>query len=366
MSSDVARVSVRVTGTVQGVGFRPFVYSLAARLGLSGFVGNDSAGVFAEVEGAPAAVAEFLAAMERDPPPLARIDQVVTKNMRPYGGTGFSIAPSAPGARRTALVSADSATCADCLAELRDPADRRYAYPFINCTNCGPRFTIVADVPYDRPNTTMAPFAMCERCAAEYHDPANRRFHAQPVCCPACGPRLSLRGRGGAAVPAGDPLAAAAALLRDGGVLAVKGLGGYHLAVAARIEAAAAALPIEEARIIVAGGRGVGGEDGFKLVQEIADQLGGAVGATRAAVDSGWIPYAQQIGQTGKIVKPQLYLALGISGAIQHKVGMQTAGTIIGVNRDPDAPIAEFADLVVVGDLFEVGKALLEALRARS
>ena len=129
-----------------------------------------------------------------------------------------------------------------------------------------------------------------------------------------------------------------------------------------RIEEAAAALPIEEARIIVAGGRGVGGEDGFKLVQDIADALGGAVGATRAAVDSGWIPYAQQIGQTGKIVKPQLYLALGISGAIQHKVGMQTAGTIIGINRDPDAPIAEFADLVVVGDLFEVGKALLEEL----
>jgi electron transfer flavoprotein alpha subunit len=132
-----------------------------------------------------------------------------------------------------------------------------------------------------------------------------------------------------------------------------------------RVEEAAAALPIEEARIIVAGGRGVGGEEGFKLVQEIAEALGGAVGATRAAVDSGWIPYAQQIGQTGKIVKPQLYLALGISGAIQHKVGMQTAGTIIGVNRDPDAPIAEFADLVVVGDLFEVGKALLEELRAR-
>ncbi len=133
-----------------------------------------------------------------------------------------------------------------------------------------------------------------------------------------------------------------------------------------RLEEAAAALPIEEARIIVAGGRGVGGEEGFALVREIADALGGAVGATRAAVDSGWIPYAQQIGQTGKIVKPQLYLALGISGAIQHKVGMQTAGTIIGVNRDPDAPIAEFADLVVVGDLFEVGRALLEELRARA
>ncbi|HJP87914.1 MAG TPA: electron transfer flavoprotein subunit alpha/FixB family protein [Candidatus Limnocylindrales bacterium] len=132
-----------------------------------------------------------------------------------------------------------------------------------------------------------------------------------------------------------------------------------------RIQEAAAALPIEEARIIVAGGRGVGGEEGFALVREIAAALGGAVGATRAAVDSGWIPYAQQIGQTGKIVKPQLYLALGISGAIQHKVGMQTAGTIVGVNRDPDAPIAEFADLVVVGDLFEVGKALLGELKAR-
>ncbi len=132
-----------------------------------------------------------------------------------------------------------------------------------------------------------------------------------------------------------------------------------------RIEEAASALPIEEARIIVSGGRGVGGEEGFGLVREIAEALGGAVGATRAAVDSGWIPYAQQIGQTGKIVKPQLYLALGISGAIQHKVGMQTAGTIIGVNRDPDAPIAEFADLVVVGDLFEVGKALLAELAKR-
>ena len=135
--------------------------------------------------------------------------------------------------------------------------------------------------------------------------------------------------------------------------------------VVERIEEAAAALPIEEARIIVAGGRGVGGDEGFALVREIAEALGGAVGATRAAVDSGWIPYAQQIGQTGKIVKPQLYLALGISGAIQHKVGMQTAGTIIGVNRDPDAPIAEFADLVVVGDLFAVVPALLDELRTR-
>ena len=133
-----------------------------------------------------------------------------------------------------------------------------------------------------------------------------------------------------------------------------------------RVEAASAAAPIEEARIIVAGGRGVGGSDGFKVVEELAEALGGAVGATRAAVDSGWIPYAQQIGQTGKIVKPALYVALGISGAIQHKVGMQTAGTIVAVNRDPDAPIAEFADVVVIGDLFDIAPALLTALRARA
>jgi electron transfer flavoprotein alpha subunit len=139
-----------------------------------------------------------------------------------------------------------------------------------------------------------------------------------------------------------------------------------QVAVMDRVAAASAAAPIEEARIIVSGGRGVGGPDGFRVVEELAAELGGAVGATRAAVDSGWIPYAQQIGQTGKIVKPQLYLALGISGAIQHKVGMQTAETIVAVNRDPDAPIAEFADLVVIGDLFEVAPALLAALRARA
>jgi hydrogenase maturation protein HypF len=244
VNSDTGRVrkSVRVTGTVQGVGFRPFVYSLAARLGLSGFVGNDAEGVFAEVEGDPAAVGEFLVAVERDAPPLARIDAIVSKTIQPNEIPGFAITASAPGARRTALVSADSAMCADCLAELGDPRDRRYAYPFINCTNCGPRFTIVADVPYDRPNTTMAAFTMCEQCAAEYHDPADRRFHAQPVCCPACGPRLSLRYPDGSTAAAGDTVAAAAAALRDGQVLAVKGLGGYHLAVDARNEEAAAAL----------------------------------------------------------------------------------------------------------------------------
>ena len=183
---------VQVEGVVQGVGFRPFVYSLATRLGLAGQVGNNTAGVFIEIEGPPPRVRDFLARLEREAPPLARIDAVRTTAIEPSGGAGFAIASSEPGGRRQALVSADSATCADCLAELADPADRRFGYPFINCTNCGPRFTIVRDVPYDRPLTTMAGFALCAACAAEYHDPADRRFHAQPVCCPACGPRLRL------------------------------------------------------------------------------------------------------------------------------------------------------------------------------
>jgi hydrogenase maturation protein HypF len=231
------RVAIRVQGVVQGVGFRPFVYTLATGLGLTGLVGNDPDGVFAEVEGPSSAVGEFLRRLERDAPPLARIEHVTTQAISPTrSDASFVIAASeAAGPRRT-LVSADTATCADCLSELGDPADRRYRYPFINCTNCGPRFTIVRDVPYDRPSTTMAPFTMCEACAAEYHDPADRRFHAQPVCCPACGPRLTLDG--GTA----NPVQEAAALLKQGKILAVKGLGGYHLAADAACEPAVAAL----------------------------------------------------------------------------------------------------------------------------
>ena len=239
--TNVVRTAVRVEGIVQGVGFRPFVYSLATGLGLGGLVGNDVDGVFAEVEGPPAAVREFLLSLERDAPPLARIERITTTAMAPAGTTSFRIVASGPDGRRRTLVAADTATCADCLREMADPADRRYRYPFINCTNCGPRFTIVRDVPYDRPLTTMAGFAMCARCAAEYHDPANRRFHAQPTCCPACGPRLSLAGTDGS-VLGHEPLAGAARLLREGGILAVKGLGGYHLAADASCEEAVAAL----------------------------------------------------------------------------------------------------------------------------
>jgi hydrogenase maturation protein HypF len=241
--SQQVRTAVRVEGIVQGVGFRPFVYGLATSLGLSGLVGNDADGVFAEIEGDAAVVSKFLVLLEQQAPPLARIDRITTARMRPAGSAEFTIAASQPGGERRALVSADSATCADCLRELADPADRRFRYPFINCTNCGPRFTIVRDVPYDRPQTTMSGFTMCAQCAAEYHDPADRRFHAQPVCCPACGPRLALTDATGTEVSGSDdPIAAAAGLLLAGRVLAVKGLGGYHLAVDAGDERAAATL----------------------------------------------------------------------------------------------------------------------------
>jgi len=242
MVSDRVRTAIRVEGVVQGVGFRPFVHSLATSLGLVGHVGNDVDGVFAEVEGTAEAVSQFLVLLERQAPPLARIDRVSTKNLQLTGSAEFAIAPSSSAGLRRTLVSADSATCADCLRELADPANRRYRYPFINCTNCGPRFTIVRDVPYDRPLTTMSRFKMCADCAAEYHDPADRRFHAQPVCCPACGPSLELVDAAGRRLSDADPIAAAAAQLRSGQVLAIKGLGGYHLAVDAQNATAAAAL----------------------------------------------------------------------------------------------------------------------------
>jgi hydrogenase maturation protein HypF len=235
------RTRVRVEGIVQGVGFRPFVHALAGRLGLAGLVGNDAAGVFVEVEGTGEAVERFLEALSREAPPLAVIERVTATPLAPAGAVGFAIAPSQAGGERQTLISPDTATCADCLRELADPADRRHRYPFINCTNCGPRFTIVRDVPYDRPATTMASFAMCADCAREYHDPGDRRFHAQPVCCPACGPTLRLLDREGRAAHA-DPLAEAGARLRGGAVVAVKGLGGYHLAADATCEPAVASL----------------------------------------------------------------------------------------------------------------------------
>jgi len=240
-------VRARVDGTVQGVGFRPYVFRLAEQLGLDGFVANDERGVLLEVEGDPAAVEAFVARLPREAPALASVERVSAEAVAPVAATaGFAIVDSARGGVPAAQVSPDTATCDACLAELRDPADRRHRYPFINCTDCGPRFTIVRGVPYDRPLTTMAAFAMCDACRAEYDDPRDRRFHAQPNACPACGPGVRLLDAGGTAVALGpedgDAVRAAAAALRAGAILAVKGIGGYHLACRADDEQAVAAL----------------------------------------------------------------------------------------------------------------------------
>ena len=238
-----SRLFVRVEGVVQGVGFRPFVRNLANRLGLAGFVGNDTGGVFMEVEGDGEQLSAFLVNLEDKAPPLSVIERVWTQPLRVTGTVGFEIVASDGTGERQALVSADTATCPECLRELFDPANRRYRFPFINCTNCGPRFTIVRDVPYDRPNTTMASFVMCSECGREYVDPDDRRYHAQPTCCPKCGPTLSLTSpEGDVLAGGGQALAGAVGRLRSQEVLAIKGLGGYHLAVIASSETAAAYL----------------------------------------------------------------------------------------------------------------------------
>ena len=239
------RARARVHGTVQGVGFRPYVYRLAGELGLGGFVLNDAHGVLLEVEGSAAAVAAFLSRLEPEAPPLAVLERVSAEDREPQGEQRFAILASPRDGVADAPVTPDSATCADCLRELLDPENRRFRYPFTNCTNCGPRFTIVSGIPYDRPYTTMAGFRMCERCQAEYEDPGDRRFHAQPNACPECGPAVSLLTSAGEPVAPGshrDAVQAAAAALRDGAVLALKGIGGYHLACRADDEAAVARL----------------------------------------------------------------------------------------------------------------------------
>ena len=236
------RLQVCVRGVVQGVGFRPFVYACAATLGLAGSVRNDSAGAIIEIEGDAAGLDDFLTRLADRPPPLAVIESIETREIPVLGGTGFVIADTSRSDGGRTLASPDVATCADCAAEQRDPGNRRYRHAFINCTNCGPRFTIIASLPYDRASTTMAGFPMCPDCAREYRDPADRRFHAQPVCCGNCGPTLSYSTGGAAATQGESALRDARRLLRDGGVLAVKGIGGYHLACDAGDERAVAEL----------------------------------------------------------------------------------------------------------------------------
>ena len=228
----IQRSHVSVTGIVQGVGFRPFVYRMASDLDLSGWVFNDAGGVQIEVEGSVASITEFIRRLRSDAPPLSRIDEITQYFCPVQGSELFQIRHSDSLVARTALLSPDMATCPDCRRELLDPDDRRFRYPFINCTNCGPRYSIIRDIPYDRPYTTMAEFVMCPACRQEYNQPADRRFHAQPNACDECGPRYQLLDRQGKVIPNtdADVFSAAKTLVAAGAVIAIKGIGGFHLA----------------------------------------------------------------------------------------------------------------------------------------
>ena len=240
MTEEGRRIAVR--GTVQGVGFRPWVYRLAREKGIVGRVRNGAEGVTIEAFGTAPALEGFVQSLKASPPPAARIRDLEWTKIPPEPARDFVIVESRGDGERRVSIPADLATCADCLAELFDPGNRRFLYPFTNCTNCGPRFTIARDVPYDRPSTTMAPFRMCSDCQREYDSPLDRRFHAQPNACPVCGPRLTALDAGGFALDTADPIRAAAEVLSSGGIVAAKGIGGFHLACDATSEEAVAEL----------------------------------------------------------------------------------------------------------------------------
>jgi hydrogenase maturation protein HypF len=224
------RLRVEVRGVVQGVGFRPFVYRLARKYNLSGWVRNTSGNVTIEVEGQEAALKRFLASLSQEAPPVARVQEIKSSAIAIKGDTDFNILESKAKAGEYQPISGDIATCAECLREIFSPDNRRYLYPFTNCTNCGPRFTIIKDIPYDRPMTTMHHFTMCPNCQAEYDEPLDRRFHAQPNACPRCGPSLQLTDRAGITIPCPDVIHKTAELIIQGNIVAVKGMGGFQLA----------------------------------------------------------------------------------------------------------------------------------------
>jgi len=225
------RQTIRIHGIVQGVGFRPFIYRLATRFGLSGSVSNDSEGVLIEAEGSPDTVEAFVSEIKTSAPPQSLIQSIVIERTRTRGDTAFVIDRSEKCGAPDTMISPDIGTCTDCQTELFDVLDRRYGYPFINCTNCGPRYTILHQIPYDRPNTSMAAFDLCPACRREYENPENRRLHAQPNACPVCGPRLSLVENTGESIRVDDPVSALLNRIAQGQVAAIRGLGGFHLAV---------------------------------------------------------------------------------------------------------------------------------------
>jgi hydrogenase maturation protein HypF len=243
------RKAIEIAGIVQGVGFRPYIYRLATEINLTGFITNTETGVSIEIEGPPEAVEAFLSRLPKEAPPLARITSLETSDRPSTHHQGFRILPSRAGAARRVLISPDVAICHDCRRELLNPTDRRFRYPFINCTNCGPRYTIVRDIPYDRAQTSMAVFPMCPDCQREYDDPLDRRFHAQPNACWKCGPHVELWDNLGRRMAGDDPILKTVELLAAGEIVAVKGLGGFHLAVDAMSDAAVERLRERKRRV---------------------------------------------------------------------------------------------------------------------
>jgi hydrogenase maturation protein HypF len=244
----VAAIGITACGVVQGVGFRPFVHRLASRCGLAGWVENTPGSVVIHAEGDAASLSRFHALLRSEIPPAARVTRLSIRKAAPTGVHGFTIRASRRDGVALSTIPPDIAACPECLRELADPADRRHRYPFTNCTNCGPRFTIVTSLPYDRERTSMAAFPMCAACRREYGDPLDRRFHAEPNACPACGPRLSVRDAGGVPVETDDPIGTAAAAILDGAIVAVRGLGGFQLAVDATNDGAVRALRTRKRR----------------------------------------------------------------------------------------------------------------------
>jgi hydrogenase maturation protein HypF len=230
MTNNCVSKQMKVNGIVQGVGFRPFVFQLAQKYGLRGEVANTSSGVSIHVEGLAEHVTSFETDLATEAPPLAYVVDISSQTQTVKHYADFAIVKSQGESEMSTLISPDVSVCDDCLAELLDPGDRRYRYPFINCTNCGPRYTIIDDIPYDRPKTSMRHFNMCGPCQAEYDDPANRRFHAQPNACDDCGPHVGLFDNRKNEIGKQDPIVKAIELLKQGNILAIKGLGGYHLA----------------------------------------------------------------------------------------------------------------------------------------
>lgn len=244
----IKRVRYLFTGIVQGVGFRPFIYRLAVRHGLTGFVQNRPDGVLVEVEGISTAIDSFFCSISEELPPLANITGAASSKVKVSGDTEFKIIVSDQDGQRDVHITPDSAVCADCLKELFDHDDRRFRYPFINCTNCGPRLTIINDIPYDRVHTSMSCFPLCPKCRKEYDNPSNRRFHAEPNACPLCGPQLELRDAEGKIIPCDDSLKKTIELIAEGDVLAIKGLGGFHLSVDATSDKAVKKLRLRKYR----------------------------------------------------------------------------------------------------------------------